>query len=90
MQIWLEAGLFAILSFIVIVFRLLKHTFMVIKEKKNIHINNILIASLSGILGLCVMGLADHVWFYNRILYMFWINVAIILGSLKLIRKEYI
>ena len=89
-QIWLEAGLFAILSFIVIVFRLLKHTFMVIKEKKNIHINNILIASSSGILGLCVMGLADHVWFYNRILYMFWINVAIILGSLKLIRKEYI
>jgi hypothetical protein len=34
------------------------------------------------------MGMADHIWFYNRILFMFWINIAIVLASLKLIRNQ--
>lgn len=87
-QIWLESGISAILSFGLVLVRLLKQTFISVKEKSNTKINNILVASLSGVLGLCVMGLADHVWFYNRILYMFWINVAIVLTSLKLIKEE--
>ncbi len=84
-QIWLETGVMSILSFIYMMIRMIKHTFVAIRFKKDKRLNTILVAALSGILGLCVMGLADHVWFYNRILYMFWINVAIILAALKLI-----
>ncbi len=87
-QLWLEAGLAAVTSLIVLVFRLLREVFRAVRKKKNPKINNILIASLSGVLGLCVMGLADHIWFYNRILFMFWINIAIVLASLKLIRNQ--
>lgn len=87
-QIWLEAGIVTVSSLVLLVLRLVKRTFIVVKEKKNLKLNNILIASLSSILGLCVMGLADHIWFYNRILFMFWVNIAVILTSLKLIKKE--
>lgn len=89
-QLWLEAGLAAILSFIILIFRLIRNTFVSIKNKNNPNLNNILIASLSGILGLCVMGFADYIWFYNRLLYMFWINISIILTSLKLIKLKEI
>lgn len=84
-QLWLEAGIFAVASFILLIFRLFKATFVAVYVKKDSRINNILIAALSGILGICVMGFADHVWFYNRILFMFWIDIAIILISLKLL-----
>ncbi|MBC8586929.1 O-antigen ligase family protein [Tissierellaceae bacterium BX21] len=87
-QLWLEAGICAIVSFMLTIFRLIRNTFVAIKEKNNPSINNILIASLSGILGLCVMGFADHIWFYNRLLFMFWINISIILASLKLSKME--
>lgn len=87
-QIWLEAGIVAVTTLVLLVLRLVKSTFIVVKEKKSLKLNNILIASISAILGLCVMGLADHIWFYNRILFMFWVNIAIILTSLKLIKKE--
>lgn len=89
-QLWLEAGFAAISSFIILLFRLIRNTFVSIKNKSNPNINNILIASLSGILGLCVMGFVDHVWFYNRLLFMFWINISIILTSLKLIKSKEI
>lgn len=88
-QIWLEAGITAIISFILLIFRLVRNTFVAAKDKSNPNINNILIASLSGILGLCVMGFVDHVWFYNRLLFMFWISVAIYLTSLKLLKQEH-
>jgi O-antigen ligase len=87
-QLWLEAGIAAILSLLVLLFRMIKLTFNAAREKKNPKLNNILFASLSAVLGLCIMGLADHIWFYNRILFMFWINIAIILTSLKLKRQE--
>lgn len=83
-QLWLEAGIAGLISLIVLMFRIVRNTFITIKNKSNTDLNNILIASLSGILGLCVMGFADHIWFYNRLLFMFWINIAIILTSLKL------
>lgn len=87
-QMWLEAGVMALLSFLYMLIRLIKHTFVSTRLNKDKRLNNILIAALAGILGLCVMGFADHIWFYNRMLYMFWINVAIILATLKLINRK--
>jgi len=86
-QIWLEAGISAVVTLLAMLIRFVKNTFIAVREKTNPAAVNILLAALSSIIGLMVMGLADHVWFYNRILYMFWIDVAIFLAALKLIRK---
>lgn len=88
LQIWLEAGVAAIGSFIWLVFRLIKKSSVAIFSKKDDSINNILIASISSIAGLMLMGFADHVWFYNRILFMFWIVIALIFSALKLLNTE--
>ena len=57
-------------------------------SKKDNNINNILIAAVSGLSGLLIMGFADHIWFYNRILFMFWVIVAIIISSIKILNME--
>ena len=86
-QIWLEAGIFAILTFFMLIFRMFRNTVIAVREKKNPAAIHILIASLSAALGLMVMGFADHVWFYNRILFMFWIDISIGLSALKLLKR---
>ena len=41
-------------------------------------------AALSGIAGLLAIGLTDHVWFFSRIMYLFWINIALILAVVRI------
>jgi hypothetical protein len=68
-------------------FRMTRNTYAAVRKKENPALNNILAASLSSIAGLAAMGMADHVWFYNRILFMFWVVAAILFTSLKLIKN---
>lgn len=88
LQIWLEAGFAAIISFIWLMSRIIRKSVIAIFEKKDKSINNILIATISGISGILVMGFADHVWFYNRILFMFWVVVALVFSSFKLLNEN--
>ncbi len=87
LQVWLEAGFAAIISFIWLMFRIIRKSMIAIFEKKDEDINNILIAAISGLLGLMVMGFADHIWFYNRILFMFWVVVALVFSAFKLLNS---
>jgi hypothetical protein len=88
LQLWLEAGLAAILTFLLMIFRMVRDTFSAMLNKKDPAINNVMYASLAGIAGLLAMGLADHVWFFVRIMFLFWINIAIILSAVKITGKK--
>ncbi len=88
LQIWSEAGIIAILTFLLMGFRMTRNTYAAVRKKENPALSNILAASLSAIAGLVAMGFADHVWFYNRILFMFWIISAVLFTSLKLINNS--
>ena len=68
--------------------RMLKNTFTAMREKGNAGLNNILAASLAAISGLLVIGFVEHVWFFKRILLLFWIIAAILYAALNLARKE--
>lgn len=88
LQIWLEAGIVALGSFLWLIFRLIKKSSIAIFNKEDENLNNILIGSLSSIAGLMLMGFADHVWFYNRILFTFWIIIGLIFAALKLLNIQ--
>lgn len=88
LQLWLEAGIVALVSFLWLGFRLIKKTVYIVKNSRDKKLINIAIAGLSALAGIVIMGFADHVWFYNRILFIFWIVVAIILASYKLVLRE--
>lgn len=84
LQIWVEMGLMGIVSFIWMLVRLFKKSMICLFEKKNEYLNNIIIACLSSLAGILVFGLAEYVWFYPRILTMFWIVMSILLAALNL------
>ncbi len=88
LQLWLEAGIAALLTFLLMVFRMVRNAFEAMIKKKNPAANNMLFAALSGIAGLMAIGFADHVWFYPRIMFLFWVNIAVILTSVKITSQD--
>ncbi|HHW49363.1 MAG TPA: hypothetical protein GXX14_12220 [Clostridiaceae bacterium] len=85
LQLWLEAGVVAVISFVWMVIRIIKKS--VLKVFGNIfdsYVKNILITGISSVAGILVMGLADHIWFFNRIVFIFWMVIGIILAGLRI------
>lgn len=87
-QLWLETGVLGILSFVAMLVRMLKNTLASMREKRNACLNNIMAASLASISGLLVIGFVDHVWFFKRILLLFWVVAAILYAAFNLARKQ--
>ncbi len=88
LQLWLEAGLAALLTFLLMIFRMVRNAFEAMIKKKNPAAGNIMFAALAGAAGLLTMGLADHVFFFTRIMFLFWINIAVILTSVKIANQK--
>lgn len=87
LQIWLEAGVFAFLSFAGFLLGLFKRSIKAIIEHKNTNTGNILLAGICGMTGVCIAGLADHIWFNPRVMLLFWASAGIIITCLTLITK---
>ncbi len=84
LQIWLELGFMGVLSFVWFIVRMIKKSVINIFSKTDKYINNILIAGISAIAGILVMGIAEYVWYYPRVMLIFWMVVGIILAGLSI------
>lgn len=86
MQIWVEMGIMGILSFLWFMFRTIKSAVTSILEKTNIYFDNVLMAGVASLLGILSMGAVEYVWYYPRVMLFFWVDVAIVLSVLSIIR----
>jgi len=84
LQIWLELGIAGLLSFIWLMARLVKKGMISIFGKKDEYLNNVIIACIASLAGIFTIGLVEYVWFYPRILTMFWIDAGILMAALNL------
>ncbi|HEX9061032.1 MAG TPA: O-antigen ligase family protein [Clostridia bacterium] len=86
LEIWLETGIAGILSFLWFITRMVKKGFKnAFVIKKEFH-NNIIAACVSAIAGIFVAGAFEYVWFYPRVLTMFWVVAGILLASVNMLR----
>lgn len=85
LEIWLELGFVGIVSFVWFIARIFKKGITSVFEKRNIYLNNIIIANIASLTGIITIGFVEYVWFNPRILNMFWINIGIFLIALNLI-----
>jgi O-antigen ligase len=88
LQTWMETGIVGIVSFLWSMARVVKKCFIHIFNKTDPYINNLLIAGVSSLAGIAVMGLVEHVWFYPRVQMFFWLVVGIVLAGLGLLAAE--
>lgn len=87
LQLWLESGLIALLSFLWFIARLVRDSILNIARRAGRQTGSILAAGISSIAGIMVMGLVEHIWFYNRIMIVFWVVVGIMLSAIKILNK---
>lgn len=84
LQIWVETGIVGILSFLGSIAGIIKRSIKAIMDKSDPFISNILVAGVASIVGMLVTGLPDYVWFYARVMMLFWVVIGIILAALGL------
>lgn len=81
-QIWLETGIAGILTFLAFIGSTVKKSIKTICTSKDSYVNNILIAGLASLSGIFVIGLVEYVWFYQRVMLLFWVVIGIMLAAL--------
>lgn len=86
MQIWVEMGIVGILSFVWFLFRTVKSAVARVLEKTNIYFDNVLIAGVASLLGILSMAAVEYIWYYPRVMLFFWMDVAIVLSVLSVIK----
>jgi putative inorganic carbon (HCO3(-)) transporter len=77
LQLFVEAGIFGLVGFVVFVFNSLRINFIAFVKGVDIKIKRISISVVASILGLLLHGLVDYVFFSNRIIMMFWVLISI-------------
>jgi O-antigen ligase len=89
LQIWIETGLFGLIAFLAAMANWFKQSASWIVDKKSPKdLKNIILAGTAGVLGVLIFGLVDYVWFYPRIMVIFWVVVAVTMAAVRLTSDE--
>lgn len=88
LQIWLESGIIGIGSFLVFIGSVIKMSILNLKTACDKMHNDFLLAGVMAIISIMVAGLVEYIWYYPRVMLLFWILVAIILAANKILNKS--
>ncbi|NLL45470.1 MAG: hypothetical protein GX250_01500 [Clostridiales bacterium] len=88
-QIWIETGILGILSFLAALINWFKRSsaWIVDKDCPN-DLKNIIMAGVAGIIGVLVFGLVDYIWFYPRVMVVFWAVIGVTIAAVKIASDE--
>lgn len=75
-QIWIEVGLVGFISFMWFIYRTLKNSIINIYSSSK-GLKNILAACVASLLGILAMGFVEYIWFYPRVMIVFFIVIGI-------------
>ncbi len=88
LQIWAENGLVGMLSFLGSVIWTVKGTARSIKTCSDNAARHMAIGGTAALLGAMVNGLADYLWTYPRIMFVFWFVFGLTLAAIKVCKAE--
>jgi O-antigen ligase len=88
-QIWIETGILGIISFLAALINWFKRSsaWIVDKDCPN-DLKNIIMAGVAGIIGVLVFGLVDYIWFYPRVMVVFWAVIGVTIAAVKIASDE--
>lgn len=85
LQIWLETGLVGILSFIGFILHVIKKSVVTLFSKDiDPALGYYIRAGISGLAGILVIACIEYVWFYPRVMLIFWTLISLLISSVHL------
>lgn len=88
LQVWFEAGAIGALAFIWYIIGLVKKAVKSIKRAADPVPKNMLAAGAASLSGILVVCLFEYVWFYPRVMLVFWVVAGLMTAALKLANDE--
>ena len=88
LQIWAEMGLLGLLSFLGAMLGMMKSAARAVRRSPNTPARHMAIGGTAAILGAMVCGLADYLWTYPRIMFLFWFVFGLTLAAIKVCKTE--
>jgi len=79
-----HSGIGALITFIVYLFRLFKHGVASHMNSKNKEYKILMSAALAGLFVFIVLGVGEYVWFYPRVMLVFWIIAGLTLALVNI------
>ena len=83
LQIWIESGIFGVLSFIGWMIHLFKAGINNIREQTDKTLKYAIIASISSISGVIAAGMGEHIWHEHRVMMLFWAVAGILISAIS-------
>ena len=88
LQLWLETGLLGLCALLGQVLWTVKATARAVRESENTAARHMAIGGSAALCGALVCGLADYLWNYPRVMFLFWTVCALTLGALKICKED--
>ena len=88
LQIWAEMGLLGLVSFLGTMLGTMKAAARAVHHCPNTPARHMAIGGAAAILGAMVCGLADYLWTYPRIMFLFWFVFGLTLAAIKVCKME--
>lgn len=88
LQMWGEAGIWGILSFLGLLVWQLKKSVKAFQAAADPRVKRMLAAAGGAFCGICVIGLAEYTWFYPRNMFTYWFLFGVIAACVKLVKAE--
>ena len=89
MQIWVEMGVLGIFAFLGTISNWFKRgASWIIDGRCPRDLRNIILAGVAAIIGELIFGLVDYVWFYPRVMLIFWAVISVTISAVKLASSE--
>ncbi len=86
-QVLIETGIAGLISFVGFLVNIIKRGIKSIKLQEDKYIKYSIIAGVSSLAGILTVGLAEYVWYYPRVMVIFWVVIGLLLASLSLTGK---
>lgn len=89
LQILSETGVVGLFLFFIIIVLFVQNCFEYIYRMRKETESGVVVAGLTAIIAVMIMGLTDYVWYNNRIFLMFWIVIAIVTAYIRIGKEEH-
>ena len=88
LQILSETGIVGLVVFLLIVILFVQNCFEYLYRMRKGSDNGIVVAGLSAVIAVLIMGLTDYVWYNYRVFLMFWIVIALVNAYIRIGNEE--
>lgn len=89
LQLWLEAGILGLLSFLGFIVHLFKRGLRLLYDKTgDPYLQNVLKAGIASVCGVLTISIAEHAWFYLRVMLIFWLVIGLMITALSISERQ--